>query len=221
MAQNLVHISVSEAERDAIEKKLAALPGGAKKAMVSAINDTLRHARTNITRLIADKVYLKQKDIRDNVKIRQKATKDVPEGIIEIKYEAEPLIHFKVRFSKRSGATASIIKGDPVQKFKHDFKAEVASGHVGAFYDDLSQPKRRAQSGRYAGRTIKRGPRKGQPILRRPIKQAYGPAVTTVLEKNPSLPREALADINEFLKKRLDSKIQYLLSKANPDGRVD
>jgi hypothetical protein len=109
------------------------------------------------------------------------------------------------------------VKHEGVQVFKHMFRRTMASGHTGVFERVKGAAKVVPHNGRYDGRRIKRGPRKGQFLLRQPIKEAFGPSVLKAFELAPGLADEALRDISAKLEERLVSKVEWQLAKARPD----
>lgn len=68
--------------------------------------------------------------------------------------------------------------------------------------------KRVMKMGRYAGATIKRGPRAGQPILRQPIVAQYGPTVAEEWEKNPQIEQHTTTAFDEAVPVKLDQQIK-------------
>lgn len=212
---NNIAIAASVGQLAYAEETLRAVPGGAQVAIRGAINDTLKWARTQLVRLIGEQINLRARDIRDRINIVKRASGGDLEGVIKIDYKAVPLIDFRARFSKRNGVTATIFKGDGAQAFRHQFKATMASSHVGAFQRVKGAPKAIPKHGRYSGRTIKRGPNKGQQILRQPIKEAFAVSVLAAFARNPDLQQQALGGIATKFAERLASKVQWQLQKAS------
>ncbi len=205
-------VGISQLEIQAIEAELSSIDGGATKVIKSAINDTLKHIRTGLVRKMRDVLKLLAKDVRERIKPKQLATDDNLVGVLSIDYRPVPLMDFKPRFRKSMGVAVTTIKGQGVQTFKHMFRAQMQSGHVGAFERDPTAPFRPMTRGYWAGRRIKRGPRKGKLIVREPIREAYGPSIVAAFEKTPDLADSVLEDADAYFRARLDSKIEFMLA---------
>lgn len=185
-----ISVGIDPGQRAYLEQTLSAVAGGAKRAIVSAINRTLSHARTNVSKRIREVLDLKKSEVDDRIKIASKPQGDDFSGSIRISYEPVPLSRFPHSVTKR-GVFVSIFKGQTRQRFRRMFSP--------AKFKTLFE-------------------RKGKE--RMPIKKAFGPAVVTAFDLTPNLSDQALADIAEFLHKTLVSKIEWQLAKATQDSEA-
>jgi hypothetical protein len=186
-----------------------------RQALRSAVSETLNFGRTLIGRRIREHLNLKAGDVRKAIKISKRPSGSNVDGIISLDYQPMALAKFGARYTRSKGTTVTIVKDRGPQTFAKMFKASMASGHTGIFQRIKNEPKRRAQRGSYANRLIKRGPRKGQPILRQPIKEGYGVAVMRAFEMAPGMEAEILAEMQQKLRERVRSKIDWILSKQS------
>ena len=206
-----ITVAASAPQLARLEADLAHVRDGAKRALSAAINDTLRSGRTQLTRRMREHLNLKAGDVRDRIQITKRPSGTDLEGVLRLDYQAVRLQLFRPRASKKGGVIVTTTKADVGQRFRHYFSARMASGHVGVFRRVPGSPKVRPQRGRYAGAMFKRGPKKGQAILRQQIQETFGPSVLAAFEKAPNLADEALAELGETFEARLNSKIQWLL----------
>lgn len=211
----LLKVGANTSQLEYARATLAAVPNGYRNAVRAAVNDTVRSQRTGIARKIKEDLNLPYGEIRDRIAPRL-AKGDSLEGGLTIDHHPVPLQDFKARFREKSGGgvTATMIKPMGPQVFKHNFRATMSSGHVGIFANQVDRAKVIPQSGAYAGRRIKRGPRKGQPVLRRPIAEAFGVSVMRTLEVKEGLLDQVVTDTADVFATRLASKVTWQLSKA-------
>jgi hypothetical protein len=229
-----LEVSVSDEEIREVVDALGGLEKNAHAIIRSSINDALKHGVTGLIGQIKDVLNTRRVgDIREHIKVKQKATDDSLVGVIRIDYQALALFDFKATFRKKSGVTATLIKGAGAENFKHVFRAKMQSGHIGYFEREIYVPKRVPTQGRYAAKII--GPRQrvegvrlanrrtarrvlrapGSGTLRQSIKEKFGPSVLIAFEKTPDLANAALEDLGDYFHKRLDSKIAWQLEKLS------
>jgi hypothetical protein len=209
-----VGLQVNRSDLAYAEAMLDAIPGGLQRALRAAVTDTLKSGRTLLTKAIYQDLTLARAEVAS--KIKPSAVGADAVGTITIGYERQPIIDFKGKFTQK-GVTAQPVRDSSGVVLKHAFKAKMASGHVGAFERKQGGEKRPAQQGKYAYRTIKRGPRKGQPVARQAIVEIPGPPVVASFEKAPNLADDAVAALGERLTERLMAKVEWQLSRANPN----
>jgi len=145
------------------------------KAMVSALNKTATQTKNLATRLIRKSYLVKSEDLKDKIVI-QKASKNRLTAMVISKKKGGgiQLTKYSARMTrkglsvkvKRSGGR-SIIPGAFIGK-------DTAFIRTG---EKTHAPKQ----GYWAGKTIKRGERKGQPILRQRLKKLYGPSIADLM----------------------------------------
>lgn len=215
-ANGRISVSISTVQLAELEETLKAIPNGARTAIRSAINDTLKYGRTALTNQMADVLNLKKSDIRQRINIARRAMGNNLEGVLKLDYQAVPLQKFSGSTSRRPPLAAiTTLKGKPPITYKHRFRQRMQSGHLGIFERAKGANKIRPTKGTYAGRIIKRGPNKGKPLLRQPIIESFGISVVRAFDLDPELQDRALANIADKFQERLASKVQWQLSKAS------
>jgi hypothetical protein len=116
------------------EAMLEAIPNGARTAIRSAINDTLKRERTDMTALVADHLNLGPAEIRKRITITDRPTAYSLSGTLTVGYEGVPLEKFKPTVTKGAGASVTMLKDKGPETFKHAFGAKMpGSGHRGVF----------------------------------------------------------------------------------------
>lgn len=215
-ANGRISVSISTVQLAELEETLKAIPNGARTAIRSAINDTLKYGRTALTDQMSDVLNLKKADIRQRINVAQRAVGNNLEGVLKLDYQAVPLQKFSNSISRRPPlASITTLKGKPPITYKHRFRQRMQSGHLGIFERAKGANKIRPTKGTYAGRIIKRGPNKGKPLLRQPIIEAFGISVVRAFDLDPALQDRAMANIADKFQERLASKVQWQLSKAS------
>jgi hypothetical protein len=199
-----------------VKQILSGIKNGADNALRAAINDTLKWGRTAWARQMREIENLPYGIVLGTIKITQNAGNGSLQGVLSLHYEKEPLADFKAKFRRSMGVTVTTIQGQDAHNFRHQFRATMLSGHGGIFQRAMGAGKRVPLHGRYAGRQIKRGPRKGQQILRQPIREAFGPAALTAFERTPEIPEVIVTKMGEKFQERLASKIEWQLAKGTP-----
>jgi hypothetical protein len=213
-----VMLRVSDAELAYVQQTLNAIPQGAQKAIRAAINSTLAKARTELARAIRQEVNIPYGEIRDRITIPRKASNTALSGTLRIDYRNIPLIKFKAKYTKKVGVTVHMLKNQSPLTFNRAFIATGPKRGTQVWERQKGAAKREMTTGKYAGRVIKRGPRKGQPFLRQPLRRMPGISAVNVFEILPDLQERALANIGNELAKQIASKIQWQLSRATPNA---
>lgn len=104
-------------------------------AMVRAINRSIGSVRTVMVRSIADDVGLKQKDVRDALRMQQ-ASLSRPEAVLAAKLKRIPLIDFKATGpepSRGKGKGVSYKLSGGKNRIANAFIATMPTGHRGVF----------------------------------------------------------------------------------------
>jgi hypothetical protein len=213
----LVQLDIGLDAINIAEEALRGIPNGAKKAISAAINETLPKMRGSANKGIQDGLNIIKSDINDHINITNRSNATDLSGVVEIDYAAASLRQFKAK-STKGGVVATTVKAQGPQTYKHYFIPLPGNPVYGRTY---TSPKRQMTSGRYAGAVIKRGPRKGQPILRQGIEKKYGPAPVTAFQMTPELSDKVMNDSAEAFQKAVERKIEWQLatgSAASPDG---
>jgi hypothetical protein len=222
-----IGIYISDADYARAQSLLATVPHGAKIASSTAINKTLATACTQISRSLAEVMTAKKSSIDKRMRLG-KSTRENLFGFIKIEDNlGVSLIGFGARQTK-TGVTAKIFgkKKDFPHKFIANGIMRQGKGDIGApsqgnkLVFERSGAKRAMTMGRYGPNSLfgkhTRGPRKGQAILRQPLKTIYGPSAAETFRQTPGVSDEALRNISANLQKNLNSQIQWLLAKGAP-----
>lgn len=154
-------------------------------AVSRALNRTLRGTVTDTKRLIAKEINLTQADIAKEIYVKKatgktgnayKATMVVRGG-----YKRN-LASFKGTSKAGKGLAGKIWKKRTKYPGAFLWVRKIGSGGVAetAFIRVKGAKKVVPNKGSYAGRKIKRGPRKGQALKRQPIKPIYGDSVVNI-----------------------------------------
>lgn len=120
---------------EAVTAHLAARLANLPIAEVRAINRTIGSVRTVMVRLIAEDVGLKQKDVRDALRMQQ-ASLSRPEAILAAKLKRIPLIDFQATGpepSRGKGRGVSYKLSGGRSRIQNAFIATMPSGHRGVF----------------------------------------------------------------------------------------
>jgi hypothetical protein len=194
---------VDRAELEALVHRFDAYPAIKRKAISSAVNRSLSAGRTLTGRRVREELNLKAKDVREQIALRA-ATEAAPYGSITISRKPVPLAKFGATQTK-AGVHVVVRRRRGPEQLPHAFLATMKSGHTGVFV--RTGPYVVPGKGRYAGRIARRGPRKGQPILRQQIKEVFGPTVVGVIAGKPGLLEEIASHIGAVLLERMRSQI--------------
>lgn len=214
MSQITVKVSAKQSDVAYVESMLEGLVKAQGVVLRTAVNETLRRFRTRLTDLLSREHLVGKHDVRERVFIAEGAHKDSYEGRLAVSHARVPLYDFKIRFTKRGGARVQMLASKGPEVFKHAFKGTMDTGHVGAFQRVKGAAKIAPARGKYAFRTIKRGPRKGQLIKRQPIKELFGPPVVRAFDVVEGLIEEASGDLETMFDDILDRKLKWQLEKA-------
>jgi len=209
----VISIGISAAQERQLTATLAGIRGAIPRATASAINKTLGKTRTRILKRVATGSKLTQKVVRPSIKvIKAKSSVRPISGKIR-------LLNFNIALAKQArskppaGGSYALSKvGEPRPLPHPSFRAKLASGHVGFFVRQGVKVK--PSRGKYANRVIKRGKRKGQPILRQKIYEVYGTSPRKFFETAPGIAQEELSAIAPELQKQFDAAIAFEIFKA-------
>lgn len=145
------------------------------KAMVSAINKTATQTKNLATRLIRKSYLVKSEDLKDKI-IIQKASKNRLEALVISKKKGGgiELTKYSARMTR---------KGLSVKVKRSGGRSVIPNAFIGqgsAFVRE-GEKTHIPRKGYWAGKTIKRGERKGEPILRQRLKKLYGPTIADLM----------------------------------------
>lgn len=133
-----LHVEVDKTDIARLEKTLAAIPKGANKAIMRAVNKTATTVRSKIVKSYASWLNLRQKSIREQT-VLTKAKYSRLYAVIKIKSERFKLIAFKARATPR-GVRYKILKSSGPKTEAGTFIATMPSGHTGVYH--RTSPKR-------------------------------------------------------------------------------
>lgn len=188
------------------------------RAVFTACNKLLGKTRTSVIKAIADETGIARKYILDAISVKKTSSAQTP-AVLTIKQKSLPLLALKASYSAKRGGVVVKLGGLANQTFKHAFVGATEVGHGGTKHKAVFEsfgPKIAMQKGRYAGAVIKRGPRKGQPILRRQIKELFAPSILTQWFSGPELEQQEYEKAMEEFPRILASQVQYVLSRRVP-----
>jgi len=216
-------LSITIKPRDAdlayVNSMLSGIKGGAPRAIESAINDELRHARTAISSALREHLTLSKARTDKSIHI-ERASRATLRGLIWLDWRGIALVQYAHKALTRKyrnfapGVWVNVRTDRGWETIPKAFKAGLPYGREGKSrmailrrFGEKVVPKR----GRYAGRIVTRGPRKGEPLMRQPLRELGGPSVLAAWQNAPGLADKELKDIDARLSKRLASKVEWLL----------
>lgn len=183
----MIELTAEQIEK--AERALENIPDGVPKVIVRAINRAAESARTEASRKVREKYYVKHSDVISTIKIYKASPADYSATIIS-KGHVLALPKFRVTprepEPKRKKSIIVRVKRGGGGPLPGAFVAQMKSGHVGVFK------------------------RVGKPRL--PIEQKYGPSVPQMLG-SPSVSQWIEEKAQETLEKRLDHEINRLLGE--------
>ena len=204
-----INVSIDTVE---LERKLEALQGvknGAPRAIMRAMNRTLTGMGTDASRKASKSYVIKQKDVRANLDLKDKAT--MTDLSITMRSRGRPirLAKFRTKPNKSPGrrgsppAFAQVKRAGAGGRISGAFMANFQAGkgsHQGVF----------VRTGKFA--RVRRGANAGK--VREKIRQLHGPGVVQMLDNQPV--RDAIqAGATERFNKELDHQVKHLLREAN------
>lgn len=210
----IVTLAVKPETLDRAMRELGDVPQDVLRAVTAAVNDTARKAKTRVVRAIAEEVSITQKDITKEIAV-QSATFSKPFARLVITGKRISLLAFKAR-QNRKGVSYRI--GKKGRTFApHAFIATMRSGHQGVF---VRKSGGTVDKGKSSG-LVKRGPvrvrtlTKSGLVQRLPISELRGPSVVGVYQGAQGLAEKVLADTMQDLDARVNSKIDWLISRRS------
>lgn len=213
----ILTLKVNQSTLDRVTRDLAGIKDGAKTAVSSAINDTLRKAKTRIAKVITEQINLKQMEVKESISVVP-ATKAMLMGTLFIKGKRKPLAKFAGRWKRtKPGASYMISKSEGRKTVPGTFMANVV-GSSSAGEKTMSNKQRIMQQvlsgvgdsiSEHAGIFIRRGKK------RLPIREMYGISAVGAFEKVPGLSAMEMETLELDLETRIRSKVDWLISKRD------
>lgn len=196
MAANDIRVELNQADVEELKVLMSALePASRTRAIVRAMNRTVRGVRTDTSKEIRTKVNIKAGDVTKGIKIRF-ANRSDPSALLTISGNRRPLMLFGARQVK-SGVSVQVYKDRGRKIIKHAF---IAKGNV--FWRKMGS------SGKRVGRT--------------PIEMKFGLSLPEMFDWHSKEAVEAQAKVR--LKDNLTHEIDYLLLQARQaaaDGNTE
>lgn len=206
----IISVTISRQQERELEKLLADVKNGVPRAMSAAINKTIDKTATRIRKRVAAGLKMPLKVVRPLIKpIKTSPNARPMAGKIRLLNFNIALAKAKAKRPPAGGSYALSKVGDPKPLPHPSFRAKLASGHEGFFVRQGAKVK--PSKGKYAGRFIRRGRRKGQPILRQKIYELHAPSPRQFFETAPGVAKEELAAIGPELEKQLASQVDRFL----------
>jgi hypothetical protein len=221
-------VGIGEEQVAEITASLKGVDADAEKLISSAINETCRHARTDIGKRIRDNLNLLARDVRDRIGIRQQSTPDNLVGVLAIDYSPVPIVDakravadkrggYKATYRTKSGVSVTMVKPEGRKQFHYQF---IPKSIPYAFQRSPMTPKNAPKKGRYtlAARLARQKaanrvrPHKLKAVVaRQPINKTFGPSVMRSFELAPGLADAALDNAGDYLQRRIASKVAWKL----------
>ncbi len=186
-------VSVSDNEQSAkvldnATRLLAGIPGGIEKATQSALTRAATSGRSGAAREVGKLYHLKAADFKKYTNTYQHIRRAGDEISVGIQFRGYhiPLIRFNSRFTSSGRIKVQVSRSSSPEEFKHVFRAEMASGHIGLF--------------ERAGKN------------RLPIEQKFGPSVPQMMGANPTLAPAIGDKVRKTFEERMDHEILAILN---------
>jgi hypothetical protein len=207
-----ISVSVSEQQYRDLQAELRHIPNGAKTAARLAVNKAASRAYTRVVRGLSRLLNLKQKYIREVVKLVP-ATAATMVAKVRLLKQPIPLIDFGARQTRR-GVVVKTRRGRPAELLRGTFLARMKSGHLGVF-------ERRSRLNPALRRRVKvkRGGETSWTEL--PIEERFGPTPMGVFQNAPGLIEAELAAAQADLKRYLASEADFLLNRKKAAATED
>jgi hypothetical protein len=192
-----ITVGIDQAKFDEIVKRFDGYPAYRAKAEVSSLNRALESGRTQVRREIQRELNISGKDVGRAIIVRL-ASASKPDGAIVVSRQPRPLAAFWPTQTAK-GVRVTVRRSRGPEEIPHAFIATMKSGHTGVFI--------RTGPAVPSQKRIKRGSRKGQPVLRQQIKELYGPTVVGVLAGKPGMLDRIKKAMGEVLVTRMASQV--------------
>ncbi len=181
-------VDVAEESFERVNKMLAGIPGGAKKAIGTALSRAASSGKTNIKRYVTKEYTISQSTFMANTKTMNHFVRNA-EGGYEVVFAFHgsviPLIRFDTNATK-SGLVSSRVKtSSPKEILENAFVAKMG-GHTGIYE------------------------REG--VDRFPVKELFGPSTPQMMYSNEEVLDSMEEHMVEVYEKRIDHEVERLLN---------
>ena len=193
-------VEVNQGQMNDVLSMLGGIERDAKTALRRSISNTAIAAKTAVAKGVGSTVTMKAKRIKEYISVR-KASGNNLTAVVTLKGGLTPLSVFSTNPSYTNsvlkdygtGISVKIWKSKRAVRLKHAFFAEMNSGHVGIFERKEIAPSVYAR--------------------RLPIRELFGPSITTVYENTPGLSNRLENEAAERLLRETDAQVNFILSK--------
>lgn len=177
--------------------------GGARQVLAQDLNRVAEQVRTAIRRRLQAISNVKTTEVTGRISIKRATEKSLA-VLIRIRYAKLPADAFKgTRATKRGGVRVPVMKNRPPVEIASGFAGKDVSGNKRFWVGMSKLSKRPTRQGKYAGRTIKVGSRRGELLTREPIRFIWGMSVTQILDEYPGALDGLQKEADQLLRKRL------------------
>lgn len=214
---SMVRLSVDEGQMARVQAMLQDIPGGADRAISRAANRTAKTGRALLARILSKFSSAKIDALKKRIYLH-KATAGHPVAKLTLFDSPISLGSFSPRQTK-TGVSVRVQGGRELlrhafivnrTKVKTKNGKEVSEQYKAVFRRDGDA--RIPHKGRYAGRILVRGPRKGKNLLRQPLYFETGPSIVDFYKHNPDQMSTALQDMHLTMAKNLEHEAAWVLS---------
>lgn len=178
---------IGENSIDRVTKLLAGIPGGAKKAMSSALKRASTSGEAFAAKAIRGEYYVSASDFKEYTKSTRHINTTAHGTEISIKYHGThiPLVRFDTHFDKNGTVTTRVKRSSARITLDNAFSAKL--GSVVGIYE-----------------------RKGE--SRFPIRQFYGPATPQMMDENDDVSEAIANHIRDTFDKRIEHEMLRVLN---------
>ncbi|WP_019558609.1 hypothetical protein [Thioalkalivibrio sp. ALE12] len=207
----MIHLKTEGASLDRLEDLAMEMSGNIlPDSITRALNRAVTASRTEASKSIRRTYNLSAAEVKSTFQVRR-PTRQRHEAMMISSGERIPLSRFGARQTRR-GVSVNV---------RHSTGRKLL---FGAFFGDgeglpssrvfiRSGAKKRPGKGSYAGRKIRRGPRKGQQILRQPIKDLYSLSVPDML-RQAGVQEQVIKRGEEVYLRNLESELRFRIDRA-------
>lgn len=201
-------LEIDQAHLDRLQRQLGSIPGAFRAAARAAVNDSVSKGRTFVIKAFTTQMQVPRSAIARLVLSKRATEKNMA---AELTIRGDKGVSPMHAGAEKSGDGITYRElGRTVFVPRAFFMKSSVSGKTIVAAEDRSQAKRPMRTGSYAGRAIKRGPRKGQVLLRQPVKAVRGTPLGELFAGATGTIEGARAIMQETLTRRLDEHARRL-----------
>jgi len=201
-ANTLITVELDQAKLREVQQMLREIPREMPKILCRSLNDAAVHARSQAVKELATELTVRQKDIRDSLRVR-KATYTDLSAAVTIGDQRIGLIGYAARQGAR-GVSYQIHKGVSRDALRSTFFATMASGHRAVFKRVGEYRVGPRSSGKYWSKW-----------RRQKIMELRGPSLGVVSEDAPAIIERVQEESLAYAEKRLDAQVALILGRRS------